>query len=380
MEHKNFFYAVSVLIGTIVGVGIFAIPYVCAQAGMLVGFLYFILIGGAILLLHLFYGEIILRTEGEHRLAGYAEKYLGGWGKKIVGAIIIFEFYGAMLAYLIVGGGFLSTIFNKLLGGSDFLWALIFFALGSLAILFGMRLIGAIEVFMTFFLLVIIGVLFFKGLPHINFGNLTKINLTNFFLPYGIILFSLTGGAAIPEMRQILKGEEKKLKKAIIWGTTIAVFASFLFGFSIVGITGSLTTQTGIEGLVPFLGDWILMLGAFFGFLAVATSFLIIGLNLRNVFWRDYKINKILAWLLACFVPLVAYLLGLINFIVIIGLVGAIAGGLEGISMILIYRQAKSRGERASEYSLKVSPLFIFGLIFLFALGIIYQFVYLAKW
>src|SRR3989339_612129 len=94
----NFFYAVAILIGMIIGAGIFGIPYVVAQAGFAVGLFYLVLLGGAVMLLHLFYGEIVLRTKQEHRLIGYAAKYLGKEAKKIATLTVLFEYYGSPFA------------------------------------------------------------------------------------------------------------------------------------------------------------------------------------------------------------------------------------------------------------------------------------------
>ena len=64
---KNFCGATATLIGTIVGVGIFGVPYVVAKSGFLLGLLFLFGLGGVALLLHLFYGEIVLRTPGGSR-------------------------------------------------------------------------------------------------------------------------------------------------------------------------------------------------------------------------------------------------------------------------------------------------------------------------
>lgn len=390
MLNKKFLLALSTLIGMIVGVGFFGIPYAMSQAGFLTGFFYLVLLTGAVLSVHLLYGEIILRTNGEHRLVGYAEKYLGGRGKKLTSAVIIFEFYGALLAYIIAGGQFLNIIFGKVFGGSfntfingfsfasDAFWSLAFFIFGSLLILFGLRAIAFSEFFMTVFLLALAALFILRGLPLIKMENLAGLNLGSLFLPYGVILFSLTGGAAIPEIRQILRGEEKKLKKIIVLGTLIPAFVYALFALSVVGVSGAATTKNAISGLAVYFGEQVLVLGAVFGFLAVITSYLMLGLNLRKVFQYDHKLPGFLSWFLACFVPLFGYFLGLRDFLVVIGLVGAVAGGLEGLITILIYRKAKKANNRQPEYSLKFPALALYSLAVLFILGIIYQFVYLS--
>jgi tyrosine-specific transport protein len=361
----------------IVGVGIFGIPYCFSQVGIGPGLFYLAFLGIMALLIHLFYGEIVLRTNGDHRLVGFAEKYLGKAGKRITGSIIVFEFYGAMLAYLIVAGQFLNLLLSRFFGGSDFSWAIAFFILGAAAIFFGLKTIGAIEFLMTFFLIFVAGIFIYQGglkLDGLDFG---AVNWAKFFLPYGVILFALTGGAAVPEMRHMLKGREKILKAAIIIGTLIPILIYALFALSVVSVSGSQTTKNAIEGLVPFLGEKIAVIGAIFGFLAVTTSFLVVGLNLRQIFHCDYKIKRTLAWALACFVPLAGYVLGLNNFIFVIGFIGAIAGGLEGILLILIYLKAKKTGRPA--YSLRLPAFIPWLMILIFVLGIVYHFIYLTE-
>jgi len=379
MRYKSFFYAVAVLIGMIVGVGIFGIPYAVAQAGFVAGLFYLVILTVAILIVHLLYGEIVLRTPSDHGLVGYADKYLGASGKRVMGAVIIFEFYGGLLAYLIAGGKFLNVALGRFLGGSDMIWSLVFFSVGALIVFAGLKTVAPSEFFMTIFMVAIAAIIFIKGAPIIKITNLPAVNWAKFFLPYGIILFSLTGGAAIPEVRQILKNQEHNFKKIIVLGTLIPAVVYFFFTLGIVGVTGSATSKDAISGLTPHFGAWVVMLGAIFGFLAVITSYLVVATNLRRVFRQDYKINKFLAWALVCFVPLILYWLGINDFIYVIGLVGALAVGAEGIMTILIYWRAKKLGLRQPEYSLKISRLVLGGLTLIFLLGVVYQLIYIVR-
>jgi len=104
MFNKQFVYALATFVGTVIGVGLFGLPYVALKVGFAVVLFYFIFIGIVTALVLLIYGEIILRTEGVHRLPGYAEKYLGIWGKRVAFLSIVLTLVGALLAYLIVGG------------------------------------------------------------------------------------------------------------------------------------------------------------------------------------------------------------------------------------------------------------------------------------
>jgi tyrosine-specific transport protein len=106
-----FFKAISILLGTIIGVGIFGLPFVAMKAGFLVMVTYLFIISGVIFLIHFLYGEIVLATEEKYRLPGYVEKYLGFKWKNFSFMVIAIGLWGALLAYLIIGGEFLSSFF-----------------------------------------------------------------------------------------------------------------------------------------------------------------------------------------------------------------------------------------------------------------------------
>ncbi len=373
---KSFFYGIAILMGAIIGAGIFGIPYVVAQSGFLIGLIFLLGLTGIVILIHLMFGEIVCRTEGKHRLVGYAEHYLNKWGKRIVTIALFIEFYGALLVYIILGGEFLAAIFPSLLGGSAFVYSLIFFSISALVVFKGLLLTERIELLMGLFLIIVILLIVFSGVPHLNLENFKIVNLNKLFLPYGIILWSLAGAVAVPEIIEGFKLSGKKYKKIIIVGTLIPAILYLVFTFAVVGITGEGTSQEAINGLIPYFGKTVIVLGAVFGLLAVMTSFFILGISLKKVLWYDYKINKHLSWFLVCFIPLVGFLLGLREFIPIISFAGTVLGAVEGTSIILIYKKAKKLGDREPEYNLKIPNFLIYILIAVFILGFIYQIIY----
>jgi amino acid permease len=101
---KTSVLAISILSGTIIGVGIFSLPYITLKVGFPIMLGYFLVLGSLVVLVHLFFGELALRTPDFKRFPGFAKFYLGHWGEKISLVTIIFGIFGAILAYLIVGG------------------------------------------------------------------------------------------------------------------------------------------------------------------------------------------------------------------------------------------------------------------------------------
>lgn len=363
--------AVAVLIGTIVGAGTFGLPFVMAQAGWGLGIFYLIVLTGVVILIHLAYGEIVLRTSQAHCLVGYAGKYLGQWAKVFATLVTFVEYYGSLLAYIILGGEFLRIIFGGWLGGSQDAWVFIFFLLAALAVSGGLRLVAGSELVMTLALLGTVGLLIFKSWPLVAYQNFAAINWSNWLLPYGVMLFALSGSVAVPEMRQVLKGQERKLKTTILLGTLISAVIYLGFTWAVVGVSGQRTSEDAILGLVPYLGSWVVLIGAIFGVLAVFTSFIALGLNLKNIFHRDYHLNGFLSFALTCVIPLAAYWLGIKSFILVIGFIGGVAAGLDGLITVAIYLRSKRQGDRRPEYSLSHAKFLSGFLILIFSLGLL---------
>ena len=381
MRNKKFFSGLSVLIGVIIGAGIFGIPYVIAKSGMIPGFFYFLILGGAILLLHLLFGEIVLRTKEKHRLVGFAQKYLGKLGKTLITISTILGTTGVLLAYLILGGEFFKIVFSPLLDLSPSSFSFIFWLILIYFIFKGIKSISSVEIFTNSAFFLIIFVVFCFLLPKINLENFVLIDLNHVVLPYGIILFSLVGFVGIPEMADILKTSEerKSLKKIIIIASAIVIILYLLFSLAVVGVSGENTSPEALSGLVPFLGQKVIILGALFGVITLADSFLVICLYFKNTLIYDFYFHKISASFVSSTLPLILFLIGFRSFIGVIGFVGTILGVIEGIVILLIFKKIKELGDRKPEYSLKIPSFLLYLLAIVFILGAISQIFYHLK-
>ena len=157
MQKKSlgFYEAIATLVGTTIGAGIMGIPYVVAKAGILAGIIDIIILGAVILMINLYVGEIALRTKKTHQLAGFAELYLGKKGKLIMAVTAFISIVGALVAYIIGMGEVLQAIF----GGSFFVNSLLFFAVGATLIYFDLKLVKRAELYLSLFVLLIVGVI-----------------------------------------------------------------------------------------------------------------------------------------------------------------------------------------------------------------------------
>ena len=371
---KKVIYAISVLSGTIIGVGLFSLPYITLKVGIFVMLGYFFILGALVIILHLFYGELSLKTPDFKRLPGFAKIYLGNWGEIIAYISTILGLLGAILAYLIVGGEFLGNLLSPFFGEGALFYTLLYFALGAILIFFGSKAVAKIEFWGLILFFIVLIIIFLRSRPFLSTENLSySLNLNNLFLPYGAIIFSLWGATLIPEVEEMLGKRKDLLKKIIPIAILIPILVYFFFIYVILGITGSQTTEFALTGLRNFLGNEVVSLGFLFGVLTTFTSFIALGLTLKKVFWYDLKIGKNLAWAITCFVPLAIFLAGLKSFIPIISLIGGVMLGIDGILIILMY-QVCQRIRRFSFFHFLTSFL-----ILILAIGIIYEIFFFLK-
>ena len=383
-EYSGFFgknrlwVAVCTLIGTTVGAGILGIPYVIAKTGIVYGLILLLLIGTAYIFINLFVGEIVLRTKEQHQLVGYVGKYLGTWGKRIMCLSILIVSYGALTAYLIGVGATLHSIFKI---GFPLLYSLIFFVLTFYIVYKGIKATGKAELILISLLFLIVLVIGFLSIGKIDVLNFKPHDIGKIFLPYGVIVFAFLGLPSIPELQEELGKQKKKMKKAIIIGSVIPIILYILFSVVIIGIVGLnnfelLEPNERIATIAlsmysyPVLG----ILANTLAILAMLTSFLTIGIALVCTFQYDYKFSNLTSLFLTFSLPLLIVLFDFTSFISILGLTGAIAGGLSGILIIFTYWKAKLLGNRKPEYSMGKNKILALILILMFVFGMIIQF------
>jgi len=374
---KDYIFPISMLSGTIIGVGIFSLPYITAKVGIWIMLAYFFVLGLVVILIHLIFAELSLKTPDFKRLPGFAKIYLGKPGETAAYFSAILGLLGALLAYLIVGGEFLEELLFPVFGGDNLFYTFIYFVIGVSVIYFGIKAVANVQFWgLILFFLTLLGI-FWRGYPFLNFSNLfSSPNINYLFLPYGAILFSLWGAALIPEVEEMVCHKKKLLKKIVFISILIPILISFLFIFLILGITGPQTTESALTGLKEYLGDGVVILVLFFGILTTFTSFVALGLTLKKVLMFDMGIKKSHAFIIAGFTPMVLFLLGLKSFISVISFIGAVFLGIDGILILLMYRKLVLN--KSGFLRLKTKAL-IYSLGVILFLGIIYQIIYFIK-
>ncbi len=365
-NNKLYLTTISIIAGTALGAGILGLPYVGAQVGFFTLLSYILLLGGLVLLINLYLGEITLRTKGNHQLPGYTQFYLGKFAKNLLQFAMVFGVYSAIIAYLLGIGKSLSFLIFKNYG-QTLLLGLLFGVLMSYLLWKGLADLKEFEIIGV---LLIFGAVLFISLffaKNIQMSNLLLFNFKKILLPFGVVLFSLTSYNAIPEIRLVLKNKEKLLKKSIIYGMLASLIIYILFSLVVIGAKGLKTPQIATISLG---GIFI-----FLGILTMFTSYLSLGNSLLENFSFDLKLNKKTSWILTSIVPMFLFvILSYFNFSSFIGILsigGVISGGIIYSLILLTIKKAKKEGKRKPEYSIPINWFVVIILIILFSLGVL---------
>jgi len=368
---KNYIYPIAVMAGSIVGVGFLALPYITLQVGIWVMLCYFVVLTALIVCLHVIFAHISLRTPDFKRMPGFVGFYLGPWAEAVALVLMNVGSFGILLVYLIVAGQFLAAIFSPVFGGILVMYVLLFAAAVSFVLYFDIKMISKVEFWALSILAVLFAIIFIKGIPHIKLENLFipnfKFQISNSFLPYGAILFSLWGTGLIPEIEEMVRGHKKSLKKIIVIATLIPAVIYFLFIFLVLGVTGSATTESALTGLKDFFNNGIMTVGLGMGVMAIFMAFISQGLILKKSFMYDMGIKEFPAWVFVCCIPLILFLLGFNSFIPLISFVGGVFLGINGIFILLMYQKIGGKA------------YIIYPLSLIFIVGIAYELFYFLK-
>ena len=376
--YKKLILPASILAETIIGAGMFALPYIFTLSGIGLGLIYLLFLGGVLALIHLMYADIILRTPENHRLMGYAKFYFGKsgfWGSliiTIIGALLI------LTAYLILSVSFINVLAPSL---PDIYKMLIFWALASLPVFLGINKLAASELFVLSGTILIVLTLFgfsFGGLEKlINIYPFFNFNVDYLFFPFGVILFSMYGRSAIPAVLGYFRNNNESPASAkwpIILGTIAPIIIYAVFVFAILGLS-DVVSEDSVLGLVGQLPFFILALLAILAIIELWSTYVVIARDIKKSLEHDLNAAPVVSGIIIVALPPIVYFLGFQSFITLVDYVGSVFIGLEGILIVLIWRKI-SKIESEHKIFNKINPLVIYLLLLVFAGGILYKLIY----
>jgi len=324
-ESRLFLQGGLFLSGAIIGIGVFAIPYMVSRLGLLGGLASLISFGLFCWLLNIAYAQVVLAGKENFQLSSYGKKYWGWPGKLLGGLAVLVNIYGAMLAYLIGLGDFLRFLIPT---GDSFFWVVGFWLVTLVMTALGLRVIARVELWVTLLLVFLMVAFLAWGITEIDLSGLRLSNQCHWgdlVQPVSVFFFAYAGFTVIPELGEIVHFSRRNMFRAITLGSFLPIALYSLFAGIGLGVLGSQVSEEFIFSLGQRSFFWSRLMAAT-AVLNIISSLFAFAFVLREFWSKDLGLGKIASLGLTFLPSLLFYLLGLRDFISVISLTGGVSG------------------------------------------------------
>jgi tyrosine-specific transport protein len=307
-EAPSFFSTLSatfLVAGTSIGGGMLALPIATGLNGFFPSIVMMAMCWFAMTLTALLLLEVTLWFgEGAHIMT-MTEHTLGKVGKAITAVVYLFICYASLVAYADGGGKQFISGLDHYMGLNipvDFgpvLFVLVFYAV----VFLGAEVVGRVNTILFAAMILAYLGLVGMGAHEIKAVYLQRVQWSGAFLAIPLLLTSFSFQTMVPSLVPYLKRNMRALRIAVIGGTSITFLIYFVWQALILGIV-SVEGEKGLEvallnGEPPTLflrhhveSAWVYMVGEFFAFFALGTSFLGIGFGLYDFIADGLHLNK----------------------------------------------------------------------------------------
>ncbi len=338
LRGQSFVRATLVLIGTVIGAGIFALPAAFRASGLVLGSIIYWVVALVVMATHMLYADVVLSSPAmlRTRFFGQIKSAFGIWMGRLAGLTHGLQIIGACLAYIILGGNFLAVLAPYFgWSGIQIIWQVLFWCLGALLVLIGLSFMARVEAWLTWALLALLSVSIGLFAMRISGAAPTPSSWGGALSMLGVALFALFGYPVIPELAELCRRNRRMTRLAVVLGSFFSALVMWLFGvFAYLGSGVSLTADPAeLTRVLPHSYFWLIPA---VGFLAVLTSFITLAEDLMAMFHLDLKLPRVLAWLAATGCPVLFLLLIKTNFLSAVEFVGAVFSSLNGILIVAL--------------------------------------------
>ena len=327
----TFIESVMLVAGAGIGTGILTIPYAISKIGVFGTITALIIAYIVSAVMYLIIADLTRNSEKPEDLLAILDEHLfSGKGKKALNIAFLVLLVLLLLENLVVYILCAGNVLTDLLGINSTATQIIFYALASVVIIFGVKGMGIGEklsmilIGSAVLVLMVLSFLNMKGALNFSFGAPSTV-----FAVYGLFMFAFS---AIFSVIQVCNHIEKKelTSKAVIGG--LSLNALITIAFTVAVILGSdSVTEIATIGLSSGIGiAFVRIICSILVLLAMFTSFWSSGFAFADVVGGQFGLSTRISWFIAT-VPalLIAVLLPL-------GILDYVQIGAGALSIILV--------------------------------------------
>lgn len=304
--------ATLLISGTTIGVGMLALPVATGPSGFWPSIVIYLVCWLFMLCTGLLMLEVCQWVPKDSNLITMAGHFLGKTGKTLCWIVYLFLFVSVMIAHVAGGGEVLSEI----LGGTLPPWtSMIVYVLVFAPIIYlGARSVDRLNLGLMVGVAVTYLLFIFVSFDHVNTDLLKFKDWSKAWIALPVLFTAFTYQVIIPTLVTYMDQNIKKVRLAIILGTSIPLIVYLLWEWLILGIVpidgpnglieAQKLGQNAVSPLKQFVGSPILyQIGKAFAFFTLTTSY--IGLSLAffdfladGLKWKKVGLRKIALCLL----------------------------------------------------------------------------------
>lgn len=289
--------------GTAIGGGMLALPVLTSVTGFFPSLLVYLVCWLFMASTGLLFLEIAQRLHQDANILSMAEHTLGKPGKFFAWILYLFLFYCLTVAYIVGSGNIVVSTLNSSI--PDWLGPILFLIIFSPLILIQTSLAGRLNIGLMVGLIISYLAFVFLGFRYVDIDLLKVTNWSNALLALPIAFTSFAYQGIVPTLVHYMQDDISRARKTILIGSFIPFIAYIIWQALIMGIipiegqwglSEALSTgQNAVQPLRHFVTTGpIYLVGQFFAFFALITSFLGVSLGLRDFLAEGLKIEKTL--------------------------------------------------------------------------------------
>jgi len=346
-SHGHVLGGALLIAATTIGVGMLALPVATGPGGFLPSILIYIACWAFMLCTGLLLLEVCSWMPEDSNLITMASRLLGKPGKIACWFIYLFLFETVMIAHVAGGGSITSEIFS---GGLGIIPSMIFYViLFSPIVYLGTRTVDRLNLIIFSGVLISYILFVIVSYKHVDLEKLSYQNWGKAWLAIPILFTAFTYQVIIPTLVTYMKRDFKKVRKAILFGTSIPLVVYLIWQVLILGIipiegpNGLIeAAQRGENAVIPlkhFIGTPIVIgISKAFGFFTMTASYIALALAFLDFLADGLKVKKVgirkVVLCLVIFVP--PLLVSMINPNIFLSALGY-AGGISCAILFGIY-------------------------------------------
>lgn len=287
--------------GTMVGVGMLALPVATGGGGFIPAAIIYVLCWLFMLCTGLLLLEVCTWMPKDSNLITMSQRLLGPVGKDLCWVVYLFLFITVMIAHVVSGG----SILNEISGGHIPVWlsTILYVIIFSPVVYLGTKWVDRLNI--TLMLGVAASYFLFIAVSynHVDLQLLTRSDWSKAWLALPVLFTAFTFQVIIPTLMTYMQRDVKKVRMAIILGTTIPLLVYLIWEFLILGIVpadgpNGLTeaAKKGLSAVMPLKellhSPIVFAIGKSFAFFTMTTSYIALALAYFDFLADGLKVQK----------------------------------------------------------------------------------------